>query len=128
VTHGADESARRILAGIEAGDSAVTDTFPSADLSGQWADTLTGPQLVADAWHAAGVNEDQLDALRAKGEDGFSEICDTYEAAFSQAVEDEIARVARETIGPAPQYCADPSCSQQADHTGPHHRPDWMRP
>jgi hypothetical protein len=50
------KAARYILRGIDDGDSAVTDGFPFADLSGQWADSLTGPQLVNDAWASAGVN------------------------------------------------------------------------
>lgn len=101
VTRGADENARRILQGIEDGDPAVLNTFPFPDLSGEWADTLTGPELADDAaWHATrGHAADERRELADKyAHEWSSDICDAYETAFSQAVEDEIARVARNTI------------------------------
>src|SRR5690349_11916464 len=72
-------TARMVLRGIENGDPAVLDTFPVADLSGEWADTLTGPQLVADA-----VLDAVVDIAQDAGEsdDWFSDICDAYETAF----------------------------------------------
>lgn len=92
--------ARRILRGIEDGDPAILTEFPQPDLSGQWADSLTGPELVADALSDAGVNIDSADGERHSDKyvDWFSDICDAYETAFSQAVEDEIARVARDVL------------------------------
>ena len=96
----------RVLAGIEDGDPAVLNTFPYADLSGEWADTLTGPQLVRDAWWSAYPDldsddmDDQMDDLNATGTDAFSDICDAYETAFSTAVQDEISRVARYQVEP----------------------------
>jgi hypothetical protein len=78
----------RALKGIEDGDPAVLDTLPSADLSGEWADTLTGPQLVADAISYAGGSDDLSD-------DWFTNICDAYETAYDDAVLDEVSRVAR---------------------------------
>lgn len=89
-------AARAILAGIEDGDPAVLDTLPAADLSGQWADTLTGPQLVADAWIEAGITDWR--SLTGEHDAAFTDICDAYETAFSQAVEDEIARAARAVL------------------------------
>jgi hypothetical protein len=80
-----------VLRGIEDGDPAVTDTFPAPDLSGQWADGRTGPFLVkdaADAAHAATGHYPHTD-------EWFADICDAYETAFSEAVETEIARMAR---------------------------------
>lgn len=79
-----DESnAARILAGITDGDPAIMDILPSPDLSGQWADSLTGPELVSDAWDAAGVSRGTV-----KGDPtfdaAFSDICDAYEVAFSE--------------------------------------------
>ena len=103
-------AARNVLAGIEDGDPAVLDTFPSPDLSGQWADSLTGPQLVEDAWWRAGIGAgeshteryadylDKLDAMRATDSDAFTDLCDAYETAYTDAVSDEIARAAREVL------------------------------
>lgn len=106
-----EATARAILSGLEDGDPAILDTLPSADLSGEWADTLTGPQLVADAWaeglcsdyRAVGMDHtaayeaaaDRYIVLRDAGEDAFSELCDAFELAFSEAAEDAIARAAR---------------------------------
>lgn len=84
-----------VLAGIEDGDPAVLDTFPSADLSGQWADSLTGPALVRDALQSAGIDLDSDDAVTDDSVAWDNDICDAYESAFSTAVEDEIGRVAR---------------------------------
>ena len=44
----------RTLRGIEDGDPAVLDALPAPDLSGQYADTTTGPSLTLDALEAAG--------------------------------------------------------------------------
>lgn len=93
VTRGNEAAARRILRGIEDGDPAVVDGFPSADLSGEWADTLTGPELVSESLEAAAIETDGDEAT-----DWFTEICDAYEAAFSTAAEDEITRAARLAI------------------------------
>ena len=84
VTRGAEESARRILQGIEDGDPEITDGFPYADLSGEWADRLTGPELVDDAISAAGIDHDDGDDDVAAHQ-WFAEICEAYEAAFDQA-------------------------------------------
>jgi hypothetical protein len=111
VTHGADESARRILKGIEDGDSAVSDGFPYADLSALWADSLTGRQLMDDARYAAGLRHEDRHDLYAEpfrgsceactfASDAFSDICDAYVMAFSDAVQDEIARAARYHLEP----------------------------
>lgn len=86
----AADNARRILRGIADGDPAVLDTLPAADLSGQWADTLTGPSLTADALRAAGLPEPSDDALTAERAELFTEVCDAYETAFSDAVESAI--------------------------------------
>jgi len=81
-----EENAAAILQGIEDGDSAVLDTFPFADLSGQWADSLSGLEIVRDAWESADVPPDDRE------EDSFTDVCDAYDIAFSDAVTDEIAR------------------------------------
>ena len=88
-----ETNAAAILRGIEDGDPAVLDTFPFPDLSGQWADTLTGPQLVRDALEYAGEDPDGDEA-----QDAFGDICDAYEAAFSAAVEDYIGSIARAIV------------------------------
>lgn len=84
--------ARRILAGIEDGDPAILDTFPAPDLSGEWADTLTGPELFEGALRAAGD-----DTLRA-GMTVYGDVCDAYESAFSDAVTDAIETAARAVL------------------------------
>lgn len=81
------ENARGILRGIEDGDPAVLDTLPYPDLSGEWADTLTGPQLVEDAYYP---NDPDMDA--------FTDICDAYETAFSQESEDFIVQRCNEIL------------------------------
>jgi len=89
-----EENAAAILQGIEDGDPAVLDTFPFPDLSGQWADSLSGPQLVQNAI----VNADDWSMTRAEwmaywsDREADSEICDAYDMAFGDAVTDEIAR------------------------------------
>jgi hypothetical protein len=93
-------NARRILIGIDDGDPAVMDSLPYADLSGEWADTLTGPGLVADAVAAALYGDDTAgetayDAARA---DWFTDICDAYETAYSDAATDAIATAARDVL------------------------------
>lgn len=81
------KAARYLLRGIENGDSAITDGFPFADLSGEWADSLTGPELVVAALGA--------DDETPEYSDWFSDICDAYEIAYSDAVANEIERSAR---------------------------------
>jgi hypothetical protein len=87
----------RILQGIEDGDPEITDSLPSADLSGQWADSLTGPALVEDAI----VYADDWTMGRAEWvaywaeHDVFTDVCDAYETAYADAVESEVSRVAK---------------------------------
>ena len=71
-----------VLRGIEEGDPAVLDTFPHSPLSGEWADDPT-PATVLDE---LGVDE---------SDDAASDYLDAYELGFTEAVEFEIARVAR---------------------------------
>lgn len=90
-------AARYILRGIDGGDSAVTDGFPFANLSGEWADRLTGADLVQDALHAATTGPDAADddPPADAAESWLSDVCHAYEAAFSAAVSAEIERAAR---------------------------------
>lgn len=88
-----ETTAETLRRGMDDGDPAVLDTLPAPDLSGQWADALTGPQLVADAIRAAtehGAIYSEQDA-----NDAFGDLCDTYETAFDDAmtavVEERIA-------------------------------------
>lgn len=99
VTRGASEAARRVIAGIENGDPTVLNALPTADLSGQWADRMTGPGLVADALDEAGLNEGtNPTAYRKAADNWFTSICDAYETAFDLAVQDEVLRTAKLTI------------------------------
>jgi len=92
-----------LLQGIEDGDPAVLDSFPYADLSGEWADTLTGPMLVVDALDAAGHSRDTVHGATygycKPTEDWGPDICDAYELAFNDAAVDEIVRRVRYQLG-----------------------------
>lgn len=95
VTRGADENASRIIGGMEDGDPEVYDSLPQPDLSGQWADSLTGPELVNDALVATDEWDVDTAEYVERAQDWFSDICDAYEDAFREACEDEIERAAR---------------------------------
>ena len=82
----------RVLQGIEDGDPEVLDDLPAPDLSGQWADTLTGPEIVQSAILAAGLGDDE--ETDSSLPDWFDAICSAYEDAFATAATDEIIRVA----------------------------------
>lgn len=87
------ESYRRVLKGIDDGDPEILDTFPTDNLSGEWADGY-----------------DTRDLERDLGLNSFSDVllideCATaYMNAFSQAVTDEIERVARYQADPDPNW------------------------
>src|SRR5690348_7311418 len=78
-----DETYVYVLTGIENGDPEVLDTFPSAPLSGEWADNMTPTKLCEelglDAHAEATFNPE-----------GFDELCSAYEDGFSEAVHHEI--------------------------------------
>jgi hypothetical protein len=106
------ETYARTLRGIEDGDPVTLDTLPAADLSGQWADTTTGPSLTADAIRAAGLthadgNDDPAPYGHAPGTcpacdwyDASGEIADAYESAFNDAVTDTIETACRRQLAP----------------------------
>ena len=79
------ENATAILRGMADGDPAVYDTFPTAPLSGQWADDPLPRDILLEvgADLAQLAPEDEDDILRA------------YEDAYSEAAGDEIERRAR---------------------------------
>lgn len=84
---------RAVLEGIEAGDPEVFDIIPTADLSGEWADTLTGPDLAQQAAEASGMASwaaggDMVDVF-------FQEVCDAYEEAFNDTAAAEIEKACR---------------------------------
>jgi len=103
-------AARAILAGLESGDPAILDTLPYADLSGQWADTLTGPDLVRDTLVHIGARhcDGSTDPDPFGHEPGACNICDWYDAtgdicdayafAFDVAAQDAIESAARAII------------------------------
>ena len=85
--------ARRLLQLLDDGDPVGFDGIPHADLSGEYADTLTGPQLVRDALDAADVPQEDGDGIPAREwSDWFTEICDAYETAFNDAASDAVQR------------------------------------
>src|SRR3989304_6284434 len=102
-----EPTARKVLAGIEDGDPQVLDTFPWPDLSGQWADVPSGPQVVreilddADVQHAsAGDNHAPGACNRCDWYDASGDLLDAYELAYGQAMQDEIERMARYQVTP----------------------------
>lgn len=66
-------------------NGAETDFLPQPDLSGTWADRMSGPDLVNRVLDIAGIDPDTQDAW-----DGFDDICTHYESAFYDAVADVI--------------------------------------
>jgi hypothetical protein len=66
---------QRVLQSMEDHDD-LQDDLPRADLSGEWADTLTGPALVDTC----------TDGNETLAQDMFTEICDAYEQAFHLSV------------------------------------------
>lgn len=94
-THSTDTECRRVLDGLDDGDPEILDLLPAPDLSGQWADTLTGPDLVNDAADYAGFETDDDGTPLGVTDDFFTAVCDAYEYAYTEAVEAEVYRVAR---------------------------------
>lgn len=93
-------TALRVLTGMEEGDPEVLDALPALDLSGEWADSLTGPGLVEEIGDEAGLDEQERI-------DWFSEICDAYETAFCEASADEIQRMCIATLEPGVEEVID---------------------
>lgn len=75
--------------GLADGDPAILDQLPAPDLSGQWAGTLTGPDLVRDAILASGADGTTMQDAE---EYWFTDICDAYDDAFNDAVYADIER------------------------------------
>lgn len=67
---------------------APEDERPEPDLSGEWADTLTGPVLYALAYGSVVIGEDgaPLAVIAEPFGDDFSEVCGAYEDAYRDAV------------------------------------------
>jgi hypothetical protein len=86
-----DETYRLVLQGIEDGDPEVLDSFPSAPLSGEWADDPT-PQTLAEDLGLDNEDDDEAAVL--------DDACSAYEDAFYQSVHEEIERMAREHLEP----------------------------
>lgn len=77
------ETYAEILKGIQDGDPAVLDRLPSADLSGEWADSPT-PQTLYDV----------LSMNEAETERFGDEVCSAFEQAYGSAVQDVLEREA----------------------------------
>jgi hypothetical protein len=111
----------RLLAGMRDGDPAILDSLPAPDLSGQWAGSLTGPELVRDCIASAGLRHcdgsDDPDPFgHAPGAcnvcdwwDATGTVCDAYEDAFSLAVADEVERRAAYMVEPEPEPARKPA-------------------
>jgi hypothetical protein len=85
-TIGGADFAQAILEGIEDSDPRVLDTFPSCDLSGQWADSHSGPDVIREL---LGERTEESNS------DDDTALLDAYEEAYNTAVQDEIERMAR---------------------------------
>jgi len=81
-----EETARALLEGIEDGDPMVLDSLPSSPLSGEWADSLTPADVLAEL---------SMDEDDARADDVLS----AFEDGYSRGVVDEVARSARAIIG-----------------------------
>lgn len=78
--------AERILRGMDDCNPEVVDALPAPDLSGQWADSMSGPDLVESV---TGVPRSEwTDRI----ESAFSDLCDAYENAFRNAADRAIVR------------------------------------
>lgn len=105
-----DETYAAVLRGIEDGDPAVLDTFPSSPLSGEWAGEPTPDSVLEAIGAPADDGSDETDTLR-------DELLRAYEDGFYEASADEIERVARlqVTVWPTPIRCGynrDGRCSR----------------
>lgn len=80
------EAYQRVLTGINDGDPAVLNTFPTDGLSGEWADGFSSRDLERE--------------LGVEGGEGLDELADAYTEAFDIAVQDEIVRAARYQVEP----------------------------
>lgn len=87
-----EDTYRRVLQGIEEGDPAVYDTFPSGALSGEWADDPTPASVLAELAGTVDYNS----VLTYEEQD---EILRHYEDAFDVAVSETIEAEARKMVG-----------------------------
>ena len=108
-------------------DPEIFDGLTTPDLSGQWADMITGPQLVEEALAAAGscapadvAGRDQL---------AFTEICDAYDLGFRQAVEEDIRnrRLIHYHYEQAEELTANIQVARDQLHDALHERTEHMR-
>lgn len=84
-----EATARHLLKGLAEGDPEVMDQLPAPDLSGEWADRITAQDLLEESLAYVGLAfTDISDGLP-------DELCDAYELAFSETVQDEVARACK---------------------------------
>jgi hypothetical protein len=69
-------AARRVLQMLEDGDPAIWDSANVPNLSGEWADSYTEPDLLRDCAHGCKVDSDIVDALEPEEID---DICREYQ-------------------------------------------------
>jgi hypothetical protein len=97
-----DATYRRVLDGIEAGDPEVLDTFPTDNMSGEWADSYGESELLVDLGISAPPGYGHPE--RSDSDDEYNALEDAvvgaYQDAFATAVHDEIERVARYHLEP----------------------------
>lgn len=90
------DTARAILRGIEDGDPAIYDRLPSPDLSGEWAGSMTGPDLFRIACDEStdSLDPDDPDTFDAL----FMDVCDAYDTGFYEASEAEVVRMCQHVL------------------------------
>lgn len=79
-------------------DERQLDDLPSPNLSGEWADDITGPQLFAEILDAAGCEPLDGDDECAEW---FTETLDAYSDAYRRAAEEHVMARAREVLAAA---------------------------
>jgi hypothetical protein len=72
--------ATAVLKGIDDGDPEILDSLPSADLSGQWADSDTADSVYADVATDDAADWSDLEDWQR------DEVADTWELAYNESV------------------------------------------
>lgn len=96
-----EETARRILQGLEDGDPEIIDGLPSGPLSGEWADGLLPRDVLG--WYGLLEDDDEADdVLRA------------YEDGWSEGMVDEVERAARALVPTVESLLEEPAAGCDA--------------
>jgi hypothetical protein len=106
------ETAKRVLAGIDDGDPQILDDLPTPDLSGQWSDGYSSQDLYDEIdadheWQYARFTSTKtctvcgllpFDSDDEELSCNDESLCDAYDNAFNEAAENEVRRICSELI------------------------------